>query len=454
MQLYDGKGINRELRTSSRKGDKKKFRVKDPYLCLLLATTPGSFAANTETLDVTSGWLPRFLHFFPNHPKDRWLPLEEGGPENDLLSAGCHARLIKVRQEFYDLPEPRVMHLSKEASAYFAAWQKVREEELVEAKDDRQAQFYSRLAVYALKMGMLFTIGRMDYIDGTEISLEHIKEACRLIDEYFMPIALIVADLVGKSAEKNLMDKIIAILTSRGGKLTRRELMRIIHQRKKDLDDALEALEESGEIRLATISNMKGRSTLWITLAIDNDNSNNVHNVDNVYSSILSQRKKFEGDGEGYETNGTLSTNETIGTKCDNMPVNVGSTSATNPLTSDKDNPEIKTAVLGPHPRRFEPTPARKKQDGEEIRRKPKLYSDMAELVPIDKSSPDAEKICNAIRLMLLKGDAPRISSVYGHNLMELTGIDEPTIRQYMEGWSWLRREEVASGEVWLPRSG
>lgn len=285
MQLYDGKDINRELRTSARKAEKTKFRVRNPYLCLMLSTTPGSFAANTELLDVTSGWLPRFLHFFPNHVKDRWLPLEEGIPENDLLSAGCQARLIKIRDEFYDLIEPRVMHLSEEAAAYFVEWQKAREEELVEAKDDRKAQFYSRLAVYALKMGMLFTIGRADYQGGMKISSVHMQEACRLVDEYFMPMALTVADLVGKAADKNQLDKIMAVLTARGGKLTRKELMRATHFKKKDIEESLMTLEESGEIRLVTVSNPHGPPSEWVIMSLDSEKSNT---VDTVYTDIPS----------------------------------------------------------------------------------------------------------------------------------------------------------------------
>jgi hypothetical protein len=271
MQLYDGKDINRELRTSHRKSDKTSFQVKKPYLCLMLATTPGSFAANTELLDVTSGWLPRFLHFFPNHVKDRWLPLEEGVPENDSLSAACQTRLDRIWSEFYDLEEPRAMHLSKEVNAYFIAWQRIRERELVEAKDDRKAQFYSRLAVYALKMGMLFTIGRADHSDGMEISLDHMQEACRLVDEYFMPMAMAVADLVGKTADKNQMDKIMAVLTARGGKITKKELMRATHLRKKDMDECLESLKESGEIQLVTVSNPHGPASVWVVMAVDNE---------------------------------------------------------------------------------------------------------------------------------------------------------------------------------------
>ena len=328
MQLYDGKDINRELRTSRRKSDKTSFQVKNPYLCLMLATTPGSFAANTELLDVTSGWLPRFLHFFPNHVKDRWLPLEEGVPENDLLSTVCQARLIKIRQAFYDRSAPLVMHLSKDADAYFKAWQKVREGDLVEAKDDRRAQFYSRLAVYVLKIGILFTIGRADFKDGLEISLAHIQEACRLVDEYFMPMAMTVTDLVGKAADKNLMDKIISVLTSRGGKITKRDLIRAVHSKKKDLDESLEALEESGEIRLVTISNLKGRPTIWLILSTDTGNNLYCHNVNKVYSSILSHQKEISEDVD-EEASVRQYDNIDNMTICDKTPIDTDSENVT-----------------------------------------------------------------------------------------------------------------------------
>jgi hypothetical protein len=323
MQLYDGKDINRELRTSRRRSEKTSFQVKNPYLCLMLATTPGSFAANTELLDATSGWLPRFLHFFPNHAKDRWLPLEEGVLENDILSTTVHGRLIRIKQKFYDRMQPLAMHLSKDADAYFKAWQRVREGELVEAKDDRRAQFYSRLAVYVLKMGMLFTVGRSDYKDDMEISLDHIEEACRLVDEYFMPMAMTVADLVGKAADKNLMDKVISVLTSRGGKISRRHLMMATHIKRKDLDETLESLEEAGEIRIATVSNPKGPSTKWVILLTDNEYRNTVETVDNVYSLISLNQKSKKDIGDGA-TVSTVSTNSTNATNGNNIPLDAG----------------------------------------------------------------------------------------------------------------------------------
>ena len=334
MQLYDGKDINRELRTSRRKTDKTSFQVRNPYLCIMLATTPGSFAANTELLDVISGWMPRFMHFYPNHTKDRWLPLEEGVPENDLLSAGCQARLIKIKSEFYDLVEPRVMHLSDEASAYFVAWQKAREGELVEAKDDRRAQFYSRLAVYALKMSMLFTIGRADYKNGMEISLDHLQEACRLVDVYFMPMAMAVADLVGKASDKNQLDRVVTVLTARGGKITTKELMRATHLKKKDMDECLDSLEESGEIRFATVSNPHGPKSKWVILVTDSEKSNKVYTVYTDIPSIPSLHKISEDDVVvGSRCDGI--DGMTVSTVCDEKPRDTDFANATNSIQTD-----------------------------------------------------------------------------------------------------------------------
>ncbi|MEI8003677.1 MAG: DUF3987 domain-containing protein, partial [Methanothrix sp.] len=264
------------------------------------------------------------------------------------------------------LAEPRVMHLSQEASAYFVAWQKVREGELVEAKDDRRAQFYSRLAVYALKMSMLFTVGRADYADGMEISFDHMQEACRLVDDYFMQMALTVADLVGKAADKNLMDKIISVLTSRGGKITRRELLKAVHAKKKDLEESLESLEESGEIKIATVSNKKGPATAWIMLSKDSDNKHTVHTVNTVYSSILSHKKEIHKD----EDNGDLVRQypkKTNGTNRDKPPVDNDSSNA----TVSKSVGEDEKPLSGPHPRKEESTPTKKRpaKEGPELQK-------------------------------------------------------------------------------------
>ncbi|TFH50963.1 MAG: hypothetical protein E4G89_02465, partial [Methanothrix sp.] len=82
--LYDCKPYDRKLRTSQRKAEKTTFSVHDPFLNLFWATTDASFAANTELNDTLSGFLARFLFFFPQGKKSKFMPLQEG---NEMISA-------------------------------------------------------------------------------------------------------------------------------------------------------------------------------------------------------------------------------------------------------------------------------------------------------------------------------------------------------------------------------
>jgi hypothetical protein len=56
-RLYDCKPFYRKPRTSQRKNTKTEFRVDDPYLNLLWATTDASLGANTEQNDTLSGFM-------------------------------------------------------------------------------------------------------------------------------------------------------------------------------------------------------------------------------------------------------------------------------------------------------------------------------------------------------------------------------------------------------------
>lgn len=58
--LYDCKGESRKLRTSQR-NKKSSFDINDLYITEVCATTGESFKELTTKLDITSGWLVRFL---------------------------------------------------------------------------------------------------------------------------------------------------------------------------------------------------------------------------------------------------------------------------------------------------------------------------------------------------------------------------------------------------------
>jgi transcriptional regulator with XRE-family HTH domain len=79
---------------------------------------------------------------------------------------------------------------------------------------------------------------------------------------------------------------------------------------------------------------------------------------------------------------------------------------------------------------------------------RPKSYSEMAGSVPYDTSSPEAEKICHAVRGHLIKGIAPRIDF-----LVKETGLSTEAIESYLNRVPWIRKDDSSPAGivVYLP---
>jgi len=144
MNLYDCRPQHRQLRTSQRKNTQTDFKVDDPYLNMFWATTEASFGANTEQNDTLSGFLARFLFFFPQGKKNRWLPLEEGTSWNSAFEGVIYEQLSGIATKVRDLPECVSLHLSPESNAYWAKWQKDREDQWTASNDNSYMQIFSR----------------------------------------------------------------------------------------------------------------------------------------------------------------------------------------------------------------------------------------------------------------------------------------------------------------------
>lgn len=282
MQLYDCRPFFRKLRTSQRKNAKTEFRVDDPYLNLFFATTDASLGANTEQNDTLSGFLARFLFFFPQGKKTKWMPLEEGTAQNSIFEEVVRSQLSGIAAKMGELQECTAMHFSPEAASYYTEWQRVTEAKWIASNDGFYMQIYSRLAPTVAKFVMLFELGSPDFDVSSPIRLEFMQEACRLVDSYFMPTARAIYDLIGANAEKNVIDKITAYLKNHNGKATKNEIMRNIKIKSKDFSEYLSTMIESGIVDTKIVKRGgKGRDTLYVFL-VDQPKVGNVTNVDNV----------------------------------------------------------------------------------------------------------------------------------------------------------------------------
>jgi hypothetical protein len=75
-------------------------------------------------------------------------------------------------------------------------------------------------------------------------------------------------------------------------------------------------------------------------------------------------------------------------------------------------------------------------------------YSEMADLVPPDNSSPEASKICRVFCVMLRRGTAPRMDA-----LVEMTGLTEEIVQEYLDNAKWIRKDDTSPAGivVYLP---
>ena len=146
-------------RTTQRKNSETDFNVDDPYLNVLFATTPASFAANTELNDTLSGFLARFLYALPQIPKDRYLPLEKGNTLTSYIETVVKDQLQRIANACSGIEKRIDMDMTPESKAFFDKWQQEREQACDKANDEFGAQIFGRLAPTVLKFCMLFEMG-------------------------------------------------------------------------------------------------------------------------------------------------------------------------------------------------------------------------------------------------------------------------------------------------------
>jgi DNA repair photolyase len=309
--LYDCQSYKRKLRSGQRK-ERKTFEINDPYVNIVTATTPETFREYTTLLDLTSGWLLRFIYFYPNYRKG-WMAFKPVDEEDFALYGEVLGRLSRIKGMLYNREKPVEISLEAETWDYYQTWQEAREGELQDATTNTiELALWGRLSFYALKLAMLFTVGRADYQEDTKVSLAHVMEACRQIDDYFLPVGRLVAEEVAREETTNLQNKILGTLSRHGGRILRKDLLKALHATLKDVRDALDALKESEEISIIERKG-KGKPALWVILNEKEERSK--PKKEWSHKSQWSHRYNSRTNSDDITcSNGIIATNATIAT--------------------------------------------------------------------------------------------------------------------------------------------
>lgn len=264
-----------------RKLKKHECNIRDPYITQYLMTTPDNLKEYTTPLDLTSGWLLRYLWMYPNYPKD-WKPFAEKD-ESDF------ERFVTITGEYNLIVEKlattRRLTMTEESMQFFQEWHRAIEETAMREADNITKALAGRLMTYAIKMAALFTIGRADFDENSKIELPHIQEAARLIVDYFLPIGRIIIDEVARAESKNTQDKIIGTIKRYNGRISQRDLLRVLHMKLKDVEEAIEALILSEEIEKQFVKTKKAKVLYYV--------------MRECHSDIVSHNLVYKGKNKG-----------------------------------------------------------------------------------------------------------------------------------------------------------
>jgi len=266
MQLYDCQPITRMLRTK-KSGEKSRFNVDDPYLNVFFASTGAALGYNLDLIDKETGFLARFVFAYPQDEKENYMPLDKGTPRHSELEEICKTQLTTIKDRMDAIRGCVDMSHSPDARAYYNKWQETREKEKAALKDGYSSQIFGRLNPFVMKLAMAFEVGSSDFDPTRPIREEYFREACRLVDEYFMPTTRAVYDIIGTANKENQIEKIVLYLTRHGGHATRKEIMRDVKIKSKEMTEYLLTMDECEMIETRKVYNSTTkRSTSHIFL--------------------------------------------------------------------------------------------------------------------------------------------------------------------------------------------
>lgn len=244
-QLYDNDGISRRL--AKNKNKESHYVVNDPYISTLFATTFENLVKTGESDHFTSGLFYRYLWFYPNYSRPT-KPIAPALTEIINLETELRDDIYRLYTFFSaHADKPIVFQLDGEAFEEYNTWCQTLEQRFVKEHCSHKLAGFSRLQIYVLKIAMLITIGQKDadveMDSGTiTISNDHLREAMRLVQEYFLTMLDTVYENLDDALAVSDQKRILHAVRQRGGIIDRTNLLRKVRMRAKDFDDAIHTL--------------------------------------------------------------------------------------------------------------------------------------------------------------------------------------------------------------------
>ena len=257
VEMYDNRRIDEETRTYGR------IICERPYVSICGVSTLRWLESVITSDDVESGFLARFLIFYPH--QERIVPgaLPEYQDYDFTVNNRIRDIINYVHEKTETESEPKKMYVSPSAKKFFEKFHG----ELYKLFDLFPEEhhhllepFIKRWSPSTLKLAMLF----QPFIDPDVnlISLEAIVAAAELVEHAVKSTLHLLQSTLGESEFQRNCRRILQLIAKRGGQAQRRQIIasKLLPGGTKEYDEVLEALIESGQITLTDT----GKKLDWI----------------------------------------------------------------------------------------------------------------------------------------------------------------------------------------------
>jgi len=257
MNLYGCKNLRRRLR-------KNTYDIKEPFVCMIGATTPVNLLKNSDQDLLTSGFYPRFLIVAPQRKKET-KPIKQDPRfsfEMEQISeclGNLVERIIKTTQNRDGS--------FKVINATFKDEERMSEivNNIVVSDDEDEVRkeialiFQGRYNIYTLKIALLLKLGEPQFIapldkavdlnmlNGIEIENKYLDLAEKMVRNVFLKYAYRVSDDIMLASTESKISRVVGLLR-KYRKLTHSELLRYSHLTSREFREVIGTLGERGDI--------------------------------------------------------------------------------------------------------------------------------------------------------------------------------------------------------------
>lgn len=274
--IYDGGSVRKTL-SSGRNGKKKEVLVNNPYVTHLYATTPYNFSSSMSLENFYSGFGFRFLYCHPRYNRPR-MALAVSTAEDKKALGTIVTDILHLWDMFAKLKEEIEFTVDYAAMEYLEQVRIQVENIITETNDNNISSAWGRNCDHILKLCMLIEIGKET--PSFNISLETMKEACRITTGYFLPVCIETLQRLQEDTKNNKIEKVRSILIRNNGTCSHSQLLRNSNLVSRDFNEVISTMIESKEIEIFKES---GSKATWYVL-IDTSTKDKLKSVNSICS--------------------------------------------------------------------------------------------------------------------------------------------------------------------------